>query len=107
MADHHAPVYATGIMSQGWGQYPPPPSSHGHAIVHAHHKPIGVPTCRSCGYTGQMRYSQKVSTGGWILFAICLVFVVCIPFCWVPLVAMKDTAYVCPCCHQLQGAGYV
>lgn len=79
-----------------WGGYQP--------VYHGHHYPDGLPTCRSCGFHGHMRITNKISTGGWILFVV-LIFL-CIFLCWIPLVAMKDYAQFCPQCGQLQGGGY-
>jgi len=60
-----------------------------------HHHPIGVWRCNMCGYMGQPRYTSKVSTGGWVVFVLLLIFT-CI-FCWIGLL-IKDTRQQCPQC---------
>ena len=55
--------------------------------------------CKACGHVGQAMIASKISTGGWILFAILLLACVTTPFCWIPLVAMKDRHPECPRCR--------
>jgi hypothetical protein len=74
--------------------YGPPPSPY--AIV-----PVGqvgmVPwRCMTCGYTGQAMIVQKISTGGWITFAILLA--TCLPLFWIGLL-IKEPRCQCPNCR--------
>lgn len=46
--------------------------------------PMGRFTCPFCGNQGPPIISKTMSSGGWILFAVLLVF--CLPLCWLPFV---------------------
>lgn len=54
--------------------------------------------CRACGFSGYGQVTSRVSTGGWILFIFLTLACVTIPFCWIPLVTMKDKRVACPNC---------
>lgn len=52
-------------------------------------------TCRVCGYQGQAMMTDKISTGGWVVFVILLVC--CFVLCWIGLL-MRTKYAVCPQC---------
>ncbi len=60
--------------------------------------------CPYCGHEG-MPYVErkKLSTGGWVLFAVLLL--VCFPICWLPFVidACKEEERKCPGCSMKLG----
>lgn len=61
--------------------------------------PSGI-ACPFCGYQGPPVFSKrKLSTGGWVLFAVLLVC--CFPICWLPFVidGCKEDEWMCPSCH--------
>jgi hypothetical protein len=43
------------------------------------------------------RLERKISTGGWITFAVLIFFGFTIPFCWIGLLIKEDT-HTCPAC---------
>jgi hypothetical protein len=59
-----------------------------------------VMTCPYCHYTGTRRFSQKISTGGWVTFVVLLL--VFFPICWIGLL-MKENQYVCGRCGMVLG----
>ena len=95
------PPHGYGPPSQGYG-YPPPPSQGypaqwpGQPQMQQH-----GPRCQSCGYVGAPMHASKISTGGWIMFVVLLIF--CFPLCFIPLLTMKDRAPKCARCHILMG----
>jgi len=75
---------------------------HGPYGANPYHMQPGPPMmppfqCRACGYAGQAMTLSKVSTGGWVVFAILLF--VCFPLFWIPLITMKDRRAQCPQCR--------
>jgi len=52
-------------------------------------------SCPYCRYQGQAIAAEKISTGGWIVFAVLLL--VCFPLFWIGLL-MKETVAQCPQC---------
>ncbi len=76
--------------------YGPPPSYQGQFMPPGY-APLAVWTCRHCGAQESKIYKTKISTGGWILFAVLLF--VCLPACWIPLIAMKDHLAMCGRCN--------
>jgi uncharacterized membrane protein len=46
---------------------------------------------------------RKLSTGGWVLFAVLLIL--CFPICWLPFVidACKEEERKCPACFMKLG----
>jgi predicted RNA-binding Zn-ribbon protein involved in translation (DUF1610 family) len=54
--------------------------------------------CPYCGSRSPPILKNKVSPGGWVLFVVCLLFVITILFCWVPLLFMKEDYRVCSSC---------
>jgi RNA polymerase subunit RPABC4/transcription elongation factor Spt4 len=52
--------------------------------------------CPNCGTTAHPRIEEKISQGGWIVFAILLV--VFFPIFWIGLL-MKEKYQVCPVCR--------
>jgi uncharacterized membrane protein len=63
--------------------------------------PMGMATfrCPSCGYAGHAMITERVSTGGWIVFAVLLL--VCFPIFWIPLITMKERKAQCPNCRLM------
>ena len=57
--------------------------------------------CPYCGATSAPIVKQKVSTGGWVLFVILLLF--CFIFAWVPILYMKEDYRVCSACGMTLG----
>jgi hypothetical protein len=51
--------------------------------------------CRFCGSTERPEIRQRISTGGWVLFAVLLVFL-CWPLCWIGLLIKEDYS----CCYD-------
>jgi lipopolysaccharide-induced tumor necrosis factor-alpha factor len=45
--------------------------------------PFGL-RCPFCGHEGVPFTKKQLSTGGWVLFAVLVLF--CIPLCWLPFV---------------------
>lgn len=61
--------------------------------------PIGF-KCPFCQSPFAPFVVQKVSTGGWIVFAVMVMF--CIPLCWIGLL-MKENTHVCSTCGMPLG----
>ena len=59
--------------------------------------------CPFCRYQGPPVIQQQVSSGGWILFVILLLF--CLPLCWLPFVmdGCKDEIRKCASCGARLG----
>ena len=59
--------------------------------------------CPFCQHEGHPVVQQKMSTGGWILFAVLLVL--CLPLCWLPFVlsGMKEEVRKCASCGTTLG----
>lgn len=70
-------------------QYPPqlPPAR----------QPYGF-TCPFCQFQGPPMQKQQLSSGGWVLFVVLLLF--CLPLCWLPFVidGCKETVRNCASC---------
>jgi hypothetical protein len=79
----------------GPGQYGAPPPQ---AMVQVYAAPIAGWACPFCRYAGPAQFAQKISTGGWIVFAVMLL--VCFPLFWIGLL-MKDNVPRCPNCGAL------
>ncbi len=108
-------------MSQGgWGHgggppsapggYGPPPSGYGgygapQPIVHQHPHAGLMWTCRSCGYAGVPRHTDKTSTAGWLVFLLSGVTCVGLLVGWIALFTMKTRTTTCPACHTVAGSG--
>jgi lipopolysaccharide-induced tumor necrosis factor-alpha factor len=62
--------------------------------------PTGAPLikCPKCNYQGPAIVTKKLSSGGWVLFCVLLIF--CIPICWLPFVlnGCKVEAFKCGSC---------
>ena len=69
-------------------------------IVVASPSYVNVWTCPFCRYQGQAIAAQKVSAGGWVVFAVMLL--VCFPLFWIGLL-MKETVAQCPQCARKTG----
>jgi lipopolysaccharide-induced tumor necrosis factor-alpha factor len=56
--------------------------------------------CPFCGHDGPPVLEKRVSTNGWIVFAVLLV--VCLPLCWIPLVMdnFKEVVPKCASCFS-------
>ena len=57
--------------------------------------------CPFCQSTCRPRQQSKVSTAGWVLFVLMLLFL-CWPLCWLGLL-IKDEYYVCGACGMKLG----
>ncbi len=59
--------------------------------------------CPFCQHEGPPAVQEKMSTGGWILFAVLLV--ICFPLCWLPFVlsGMKEEVKKCTSCGTTLG----
>ncbi len=89
------------MYGQGGGGYGPPPGYQGQpqqAVVQVMPAPMAPFTCRACGYSGHAMIVQKISTAGWIVFALLLLF--CLPLFWIGLL-IKDNRSQCPNCKVL------
>jgi len=92
------------------GYGPPPQPAYGPpATVYGHQHPggpmmmhgtQGVWRCPFCGYQGPPLHITKVSTAGWVVFAVLLLL--CFVFCWIGLL-MKDSDTRCPQCRTRVG----
>jgi hypothetical protein len=88
---------------QGYG----PPPSYGYgpigAMGMAHVPAAPMFRCPFCSNTSPPFERQKVSTGGWVVFAVLLLF--CFPLFWIGLL-MKEKFRVCSHCNStLPGPG--
>lgn len=90
----YGPPPSHGHQQQGYG---PPPGypPQGYAAP-----PVGVWTCPFCRATTAPRHVSKVSTGGWVVFVLLLIF--CLPICWIGLL-MKDSGLQCSSCFTRIG----
>lgn len=54
--------------------------------------------CPFCRYQGPPNIQKEMSSGGWILFVVLLLF--CLPLCWLPFVidGCKEEIRKCPSC---------
>ena len=52
--------------------------------------------CPRCGTSYPPQVEKKISTEGWIVFAVLIVF--CLPLFWIGLM-MKSEHRICPMCH--------
>lgn len=53
------------------------------------------PFCRSPGRPGS---GSRATTGAWILAVLCFFSLCLIPFCWLPLLVMRERWRVCKSC---------
>ena len=58
--------------------------------------------CPYCGSDAPPRDETQISSGGWVLFVVLLVFL-CWPVCWIPLITMKETVRKCGDCGTKLG----
>jgi hypothetical protein len=70
----------------------------GYGMVPVGPGPMAPFHCRSCGYAGHAMIVQKISTAGWIVFALLLLF--CLPLFWIGLL-MKENRSQCPNCRVM------
>jgi hypothetical protein len=75
-------------------EYGPPPPA---AMAYVPPMPMAGYSCPFCMYQGPAMMKQRISTGGWIVFAV-LMFV-CLPLFWIGLL-MKETVPACPQCGR-------
>jgi len=56
-------------------------------------------TCPFCHYQGPPIIEKKVSSNGWVIFVLLLLF--CLPLCWLPFVidGCKEETRTCASCH--------
>lgn len=88
--------------ADAYGQptYGQPPMQPQYMVVAPPSAPAGVFTCPFCRYQGPPLARSKVSTGGWIMFVVLLLF--CFPLFWIGLL-MKDHYRVCSGCGTTVG----
>lgn len=57
-------------------------------------------TCPFCHFQGPPIIEKKVSSNGWVIFVLLLLF--CLPLCWLPFVidGCKEETRTCPSCHS-------
>lgn len=79
-------------MNQGQGPYGHP-QQQGYGMQPQW--PVQLWTCHVCRFQGQAMLREKVSTAGWVVFALLLLF--CLPLFWIGLL-IKDRVAVCPQC---------
>ena len=60
---------------------------------------VGVWTCRHCGAQGSGYHTTNISTQGWLVFALLLIF--CFIACWMPLVWMREQKTKCLRCGTM------
>jgi hypothetical protein len=97
-------------MNQGWGPpgqgygYPPQqqqgPVGYGYGpgpmVVYGPPPlPVGCVRCPFCAWTGVPIKNKKTTTGGWVLFAILLIFF--FPLCWIGIL-IRETKHRCGSC---------
>ena len=60
--------------------------------------------CPYCGYEGYPIIDERITTEGWILFVVLLIF--CVFLCWIPFVStsFKEQVVKCPNCGFRLGA---
>lgn len=76
---------------------PPAPRSYTPATLMHQQNQFTVPfRCPRCGTTHMPVYERRISTAGWIVFGLLLVFTVI--FFWIGLL-MKENVAVCPVCR--------
>lgn len=81
------------LPPQAFSELPPPAhlaNYHGGAVA-------GNYRCINCGTTFLPRIERKISTAGWITFALLLAFI--FPLFWIGLL-IKEDQYVCPMCRR-------
>jgi hypothetical protein len=54
-------------------------------------------TCPFCRYSGEPVRTSSISATGWVLAVV--LFVLCLPLFWIPLLACKDFGTACPACR--------
>lgn len=64
-----------------------------------HAAPMAPFVCRACGHAGHPMLIDKVTTAGWVVLGLLLVFCITAPFFFIPLVWMKERRMQCPRCH--------
>lgn len=61
--------------------------------------PFGGWTCRHCGAVGSGYHVTRITTQGWIVFVLLLVF--CFIACWIPLLTMREQQTRCLRCGTM------
>lgn len=61
---------------------------------------LSVYRCPRCGTTAPPQINRKISTGGWVVFALMLLF--CFPLFWIGLL-IKEEERVCSMCFTRLG----
>ncbi|WP_437591478.1 LITAF-like zinc ribbon domain-containing protein [Sorangium sp. So ce1000] len=89
--------------------YPPP-----HGYPPPGYPPYGYPpqpvqqvwVCPRCRVPGTYPVEhQKASGAAWVIFFACIIFCITIPFCWLPLVLMKERRLLCSHCRAPVAGG--
>lgn len=91
-----APADATPV--QPYAMQPPAMQPAGYAPP-----PVAGFTCPFCHYQGPPIVERKMSSNGWVMFVLLLLF--CIPLCWLPFVidGCKEDVRKCPSCGTRLG----
>jgi len=60
-------------------------------------------TCPYCGNEGGPVVNKQMSTGGWVLFVVLIIF--CLPLCWLPFIldGCKEDVRTCASCNAKIG----
>ncbi len=74
----------------------PLPARQPAAAVYGVQQPAGF-RCRFCQSPYAPLVVEKISTGGWIVFAVMVTF--CFPLCWIGLL-MKENSHICSSCKM-------
>lgn len=59
--------------------------------------------CPYCQAAARPRIEQKITQAGWVVFTILILSVIGIPFCWIPLIGMKEEVRSCSQCGMKLG----
>jgi hypothetical protein len=87
------PIHDQPQMFHGYG-VPPQPNQ---MIYHGPQHLAGNYRCQFCGTNSPPIIERRISTAGWITFALLLVFTLF--FFWIGLL-LKEDVYVCPVCRR-------
>lgn len=82
---------------------PPPGASSAPPPVAAAQPAYGVFTCPFCHFQGPPIVERKLSSNGWVIFILLLIF--CLPLCWLPFVidGCKEDQRKCASCGMRIG----
>lgn len=103
-AQRKLPAQAWAAPAPAQQGYAPPPQGYGYApMAQAYPAPMAW-TCPFCRYQGHPAVTTKVTTAGWVLFALMLCSCIGTLFCWAPLLlTRRETS--CSSCRTVVGGG--